>query len=110
MADVAQFTEVIRFQYPTKGSLTSGGSSEEYATFLTTKASAVKKDGFRSFENGADNIIRVYEFVCYYRKMLEDTFDKDVRILYDGLSYRLESWELFEDGGYYYRIKASSIE
>lgn len=110
MVDVSGFTEVIRFQYPTKGSLSSGGSSEEYSTFLTTKASAVKKDGYRSFENGADNVIRVYEFTCYYRQLLEDTIDKDVRILYDGLSYRLESWEFFEDGGYFYRIKASSIE
>lgn len=107
---MSQFTELIRFQSPSITENDSGGSSEQYTTYLTTKASVKKKDGYREFQNGADNIISVYEFTCYYRELLENTLEKDDRILYNGKSYRLETWEFFEDGAMFLKIKASAIE
>lgn len=110
MVNVATLKERITFENPTKTANPSGGMTESYQPFLTVMASARKLDGYRNLDNGYDGIISVYEFICYGRNRLDTLFTKDTRVIYYDQSYRVENWEVFQDGGYFMRIKASIIK
>lgn len=109
MAGLGDYTEIITFKNPTKTGDTSGGSSEAYNAFVTTRASAVKRDGYREMNSGYDSVIEVYEFACFWRYNLEQNVDKDTRIVFDGKEYRLESWEVVDSGFKLMKFKASCI-
>lgn len=80
-----------------------------FADFVTTRASAVKLDGYRKFENGYDSIIDVYEFTCFWRYNLEVNITRETRIIYDDIEFRMESWEVIDKGIKVMKFKASAI-
>lgn len=109
MAGLKDYTDTITFKNPVKTDNTSGGSTDAYSSFVTTRASATKLDGYRNVENGYDSVIEVWEFVCFWRYNLEQNVDKDTRIVFDGQEYRLESWQTVDSGFKLMKFKASCI-
>lgn len=109
MAGLKEYTKTITFKNPTKTVGESGGNTEEYSSFVTTRASATKKDGYRNLDNGYDQVIEVYEFMCFWRYNLEQGVSKDTRISFEGKDFRLESWEVIESGFKLMKFKASCL-
>lgn len=109
MVGLKEYTKTITFQNPTKTGTTSGGNTEEYASLVTTRASATKTDGYRTIENGYDNVVEVYEFMCFWRYNLEQNVSKDTRIVFEGKEFRLESWEVIDSGYKLMKFKASHL-
>ena len=84
--------------------------SETYTTFLTVMASAKQIDRFVSLGDGYYGTVSTREFVCYGRNRLDLLLNKETRILYYNKSYKVESWETYQDGGYFLKIRAIIIE
>ena len=110
MVDLSAFSDLIKIEIPVRTANSSGGNTESYTVLCTTRANVLKKDGYREFRDGYDNVIKVYEITCHWRIDLEKNIDKDTRIEYKGRKLRMETWEVIGKHPYYIKMKVSEIE
>lgn len=107
MVSISEFKKVIRFEFVVKTDNTSGGKKEDFIHYIETRAKVKKRDGFRSFQEGKDKIINVYDVECFWRHAIETNLTKDTRVIYENRNFRIETYEIIRETRAFYRFTMS---
>lgn len=88
----SEFKQVIRFEKFTGSQNSSGGFSENFQAFFSTKAKWEFLDGSRILDQiGRERMVTTARVTCYWRSVLEAEMNKNIRITYDNKFWRMEN-------------------
>ncbi|MBA3830209.1 MAG: head-tail adaptor protein [Taibaiella sp.] len=89
--------EVIVFIQDTEVDTDSGGATDSYTTFLTTRGKLRKRSGRRVLEAGFELFDDGYELVVRYQATLLVELDKNtLKVVNNGKTFTIASYEIQE--------------
>ena len=91
---IGQMKMVLRFEQVSKTSDQTGGQSEGYTDWFTTRGYFRNKRIYRAFETGYDESVKTFECWIWWRNAIEAGLTKDVRITYESRSFGIEAFSL----------------
>ncbi len=106
--DIGKLREVIKFEKNIPGETESGGETDSFAEFLTTRGMLRKKRGNRGLEAGAVLLTSDYELVVRYQKDIADNLAGDsIRIVAQNRFFTIDSYDIYEQRFNFYVFQLS---
>lgn len=83
---------------------TTGGAIDHYGIIVTTRGRLRKRSGQRDLSFGDIVDAESYELTMRYQVDIENNLRIDTKFLINGLVYSINSWELFQEVKFYYKV------
>lgn len=106
--DIGKLREVIKFEKNSPTETASGGETDSFAEFLTTRGMLRKKRGNRGLEAGAVLMSSDYELVVRFQKDIADNLAGDsIRIVAQNMFFTIDSVDIIDQKFRYYVFQLS---
>lgn len=92
--DIGKMKDVIKLENPTKYADGAGGETEQYMPFVTTRGYMEKQSGFRSFDEGLDQLVGEWKGWLFWRNAFDGYIRKDTRLIYDNRVFKILNKEV----------------
>lgn len=92
MPTIAQMKMVLKFEQVNKSADETGGQTEGYTDWFTTRGYFREKRVYDDFQSGYDQSVKVYEGWIWWRNEIEANITKDTRLVFEGRSFKMGPW------------------
>lgn len=109
MPTIGQMQMVVKFEQVSKSSDNTGGQNEGYDEWFTTRGYLLKKSSTKAFMSGYDASIKVYDLWVPWRNELEQGISKDVRVIFEARSFKVDVFEMVGEKRKLYHLELSEV-
>jgi SPP1 family predicted phage head-tail adaptor len=106
---IGQMCMVLKFEQPVKSSDGTGGQNEQYDEWFTTRGYFRNKRNYRQFETGYDESVKTFEAWINWRNEIEVNINKDVRMIYEGRSFGIETFTMVDERRRLYKLELTEV-
>lgn len=105
----AKWRHVVKLENPAKPANGSGGRSEIFEAWVTTRGYFKRKRGYRNFESGFDQMVQEYTCLLPWRSEFDNNMTKDTRLIYDNRVFKIEGQERVEENRHIMELTLTEV-
>lgn len=109
MISAGQLNKVFLLQLPEKTSDGTGGQDEQYNETITVRGHLKMRSQTDAFVNGYDEMVTVYDGWIPWRKDIEVTISKDMRVTVEARSFRIDGFNMVDEQRKMYHLKLVEV-
>jgi len=106
---IGQMRQVVSLERVDKPADGTGGREEDYAPWFTTRGKLKIKRSYSKFETGYDESIKEYHLWIPWRHELETNISKDVRVIFEARSFKIEAFDMVGDVRKFYHFELTEL-
>lgn len=109
MITAGQLNKVFLLQLPEKTDDGTGGKLEDFPETITVRGHLKMRNQTDAFVNGYDEMVTVYDGWIPWRKDIEATITKDMRVMIEARSFKIDGFNMVEEQRRMYHLKLVEV-